>query len=546
MRQQMLGLTWLVGASVSCLAVPVLAIPTTSVGEAGIDALRLQAPPYNLIGRKIAIGQVEVGRPGQFGRDKAVSKNRAVSLAGVFLRDRQAKSNNDLDPHAENVASIMVSSSKAVPGVAPGARLYAVAVGSLQINSQPEECLSTQHVALQNGGDVRAINFSFGEPLDRDPRPDATLDGNALLTQCIDWSARVHNVLYAIAGNQGKGGIPIPTDNFNGVNVAFTTRRDGIFTKVETSNLAGTAGGENRLAGQENDLGSRRAISLVAPGSNLDVINLNGSVSGKASGTSFAAPHVVATVALLQEFGDRRLAQGLAHLKSADRTAPQQQLHWSLDSRRHEVMKAVLMNSADKLKDSGDGLRLGMTRTIIDKDDSDWTASDTYRNPKLPLHPQMGTGQLNAFRAYQQFSAGEWSPADAAPPMGWDYRKVNVASFQDYVLKQPLQQGSFVAITLVWDRLVELNDTHKNGQFAVGESFRDRGLNKLNLYLLEADAKDAVHSTCSSISDVDSVQHIFCPVLKPGNYKIRVEFRQQVNQPTQPYALAWWTMPARK
>ena len=540
MRQQTIKLTWLLGCASSCLAVPVLAIPTSSVGEAGIDALRLQAPPYDLIGRKIAIGQVEVGRPGQFGRDKAVSKNRAVSLAGVFLRDRPAKSNNDLDAHAENVASIMVSSSKAVRGVAPGARLYAVAVGSPQVNNQPEECLSTQQVALQNGGDVRAINFSFGEPLDRDPRPDATLDGNALLTQCIDWSARVHNVLYVIAGNQGKGGIPIPTDNFNGVNVAFTTRRDGIFAKVETSNLAGAiAGGKNRLAGQENDLASRRAISLVAPGSNLDVINLDGSVSGKATGTSFAAPHVVATVALLQEFGDRRLAQSLAE-------TPQQQLHWSIDSRRHEVMKAVLMNSADKLKDSGDGLRLGMTRTITDKNDSDWIASDTYHNPQLPLNAQMGTGQLNAFRAYKQFSAGEWSPDAAVPSMGWDYRKVNVASFQDYVLKQTLQQGSFVAVTLAWDRLVELNDTHKSGQFAVGESFRDRGLNKLNLYLLGADAKDSVRSTCASISDVDSVQHIFCPVPKTGNYKIRVEFRHRVNQPTQPYALAWWTVPARK
>jgi len=39
------------------------------VGEAGIDALRLHDPP-NLLGRKIGIGQVEIGRPGQFGLDK--------------------------------------------------------------------------------------------------------------------------------------------------------------------------------------------------------------------------------------------------------------------------------------------------------------------------------------------------------------------------------------------------------------------------------------------------------------------------------------------
>ncbi len=535
-------LAWMIGGlSASWLSVPVLALPTTSIGEAGIDALRLHSPPYNLIGRKIAIGQVEIGRPGQFGLDKAVSFNRAIALAGVFLRNSLAKSNKDIDPHAENVASIMISSDKALPGIAPGARLYAAAVGSLKTGGQAEECLSAQQVALQNGGDVRAINFSFGETLDRDSRPNAVLDGNALLTQCIDWSARVHNVLYVVAGNQGKGGIPIPTDNFNGMNVAFTTRREGIFTKVDVSNLAGGIGGiGERLAGRETDIGTRRAISLVAPGSNLKLINLNGSVAPRASGTSFAAPQVTATVALLQEFGDSALRRMLLERQLGIR-----QSHWSLDSRRHEVMKAVLMNSADKIKDSGDGLRLGMTKTIIDKNNSDWLASDAYRDPKMPLHSQMGTGQLNAFRAYQQFSAGEWNPSAAVPAMGWDYGRVNAASSQDYVLAQPLQQGSFVAITLAWDRLVELNDPNKNGKFDMRDSFRDRGLNNLDLYLMPAKSKDSVASTCASISDVDSVQHIFCPVLTTGNYKIRVQFRHKVNEATQPYGLAWWTVPAR-
>ena len=34
-----------------------------SLSEKGIDILRLQQPPYNLLGRKVSIGQVEVGRP---------------------------------------------------------------------------------------------------------------------------------------------------------------------------------------------------------------------------------------------------------------------------------------------------------------------------------------------------------------------------------------------------------------------------------------------------------------------------------------------------
>ncbi|MBE9034801.1 S8 family serine peptidase [aff. Roholtiella sp. LEGE 12411] len=525
-------LTWMIwGLSASCLSVPVLASALeNSLGTNGIDALKLHQPPYNLIGRKIAIGQVEIGRPGMFGWDKAVSKNRAISLAAVFSRNGPAKSNSGVDPHAYNVAGVMVSQDKALPGVAPGARLYSSAVGSTKNMGQPEECLSAQHIALQNSGDVRAINFSFGEPLNRDPRPEAVLDGKALLTLCVDWSGRVHDVLYAIAGNQGKGGIPIPTDNFNGMNVAFSSRRGGIFNKVDVSNLAGTNQGvSGRLAGKEFNLDGRRAVSLVAPGNNIALLNPDGKLN-KVTGTSFAAPQVTATVALLQELSDRQM-----------RT---KQPNWSIDARRHQVMKAVLLNSADKIQDSGDGLRLGMSRTLIDKQNQDWVASDAYKDPKIPLDAQMGAGHLNAFRAYQQLSAGQWQPSATVPPIGWNYRTVDVGASADYVLAKPLKQGSFIAISLSWDRLVELNDRNNNQQFDVGENFRDRGLNNLDLYLVKADAKNTdAGAVCSSISPIDSVEHIFCPVPATGNYKIRVHFRQKLNEATQPYALAWWSVP---
>ncbi len=520
-------LAWTIGGlSALGLGSPVLALQTTSIGEAGIDALRLHQLPYDLIGRKISIGQVEIGRPGQYGLDKAVS-GRAIALAGVFLRDRPAKANSNLDPHAQNVASVMISSDKAIRGVAPGARLYSGAVGSLKTGGQPEECLSAQHVAMQNSGDVRAINFSFGETLERDPRINARLDGKALLTQCIDWSSRFHNVLYAIAGNQGKGGIPIPTDNYNGINVAFSSRRDGIFNKVDVSNLSDVKVGlEGRLNGKEVNLGIRRAIGLVAPGSNISLLNPNGKVT-KVSGTSFAAPHVTATVALLQEYGDRQLRA--------------KKNNWSLNARRQEVMKAVMLNSADKLLDTVASLRLGMTKTIIDKQNQDWTASDAYTDPKIPLHAQMGTGQLNAFRAYGQFSPGEWKPTAVVPAIGWDYGLVSANSMQEYLLAKPLVQGGFVSVTLAWNRLVELNDANKNQQYDVGETFNDQGLNNLDLYLVSTESNNPSSSLCTSISEVDSVEHIFCPVPRTGKYKIRVQFSQKVNQATQPYALAWWT-----
>jgi len=54
----------------------------------------------------------------------------------------------------QNVAGLMISSDKALRGVAPAAALFSCRWFA-QTGGQPEECLSAQHVALQNGRDAR-------------------------------------------------------------------------------------------------------------------------------------------------------------------------------------------------------------------------------------------------------------------------------------------------------------------------------------------------------------------------------------------------------
>ena len=252
-----LGLfTWGLGSGF----IVVSPIEDSSIAEEGIDAIRLHRAPFFLSGRKIAIGQVEVGRPAMFGVDKPKEKERRIrpeeaffkiNPTAVFYRDRSPSKTefapdpssvdppdrSQVDPHATQVASLLISHDKALQGVAPQARLYAAAAGAMARGAQPEDCLAAQTVALQNGGDVRAVNLSFGESLRQDPRTNAQLDGNALLTQCIDWSARVNNTLYVVAGNQGKGGIPIPTDNYNRMTIGFTKRLGNVYRKVDFSNL---------------------------------------------------------------------------------------------------------------------------------------------------------------------------------------------------------------------------------------------------------------------------------------------------------------------
>ena len=520
-KAALLALGW------SMLAAPALALPE-SVGKKGVNALRLHQAPYNLLGRKIGIGQVEVGRPVKLGIDKAANNLKAISPRAVFFRDRLPQPDRNADDHASMVAGVMIARDKLLRGVAPQAKLYASAVGSLSDGGQPQECLASQHIARQNSGDIRAINFSFGESLERDERERAILDGKALLTSCVDWSARRHNVLYVVAGNQGTGGIPIPTDNFNGITTAYTSKRKGKFNKVDFANLSALPEGIGRsFIKQEINFGDRRAVSLLAPGSQISLYNQKGEIE-KVSGTSFAAPHITGVVALLQEYGDRQLQQS-------------QRTDWSLASRRHEVMKAVLLNSADKIADSGDGLLLDMERTISSEHNYNWLESDAYQSPRIPLDIQMGTGQINAWRAYQQFSAGQAVANQPIDPVGWHYGKVAANGYEEYYLQQPLAAGSYAAITLAWDRLVELNDFNRNRQYDVGETFRDRGLNNLDIYLLPVDEESNMRNVCSSSSPEDSVEHIFCQIPVTGRYKIRVYHRHQFNLPVQSYGLAWWT-----
>ncbi|HEY9889654.1 MAG TPA: S8 family serine peptidase [Candidatus Obscuribacterales bacterium] len=522
---------------------PVWAL-SASVGTGGIDALRLQGEPYFLTGRKIAIGQVEIGRPSQFGLDKVAGADMPVEVGRVFFLDQPPSPNQYVDGHAANVASVMISQDKTLTGVAPEALLYAAAIGPIQGRSgQPEECFASQQVALSNGGDVRAINFSFGESLSRDPRVNPVLDGNALLTQCIDWSQRVHDVLYVIAGNQGSGGIPIPTDNFNGINVAYSREVDGRFTKVDFANLSSEPSFRSpRSLAPETNVGDRRSINLVAPGSQIAVINPNGE-SRVISGTSFAAPHVTATVALLQEWGDRQIRAA----------AP----NWSLDAREPMVMKAVLLNSADKLEDTGDGLLLGMARTLYDEGNQTWLESDAYTDPRRPLHAELGTGHLNAYRAWQQLQGGQWSAGEPVPAIGWAFgaaesplppdlpRTEAAILYQDYEFADSLQGGSFFSATLAWERLVVLTDRNNNGLYDLGETFQDRGLDNLDLYLMRAEDDDIRNSVWSSVSTVDSVEHIFAQIPATGQYKLRVVYRQQIQGDlAQDYALAWWAVPA--
>jgi hypothetical protein len=381
---------------ISLCEIVLLASTPPALGDAATNGPNgINHPGGAFTGDGIGIGQVEDDRPGLAGTDAAGNIHSSVVPAAVFRQDG-APNTMDVAAHGEQVAGIMISSDPTLVGVALDASLYASAYVTTGTNPGYQDALiAIQHVSQQPN--VWAVNNSWLKP-----NTEATLDGNSLLTLGIDWIASHYNNLEVMAGMEtGHTTQPIPTDNYNGMTIGYSERVGAVWTQVGSLNIL-----------QDQPNGGRSLIDLIAPGDGYPMTGLGTTTVTGQIGTSFAAPQVTGSVALLQQFAEFNI----------NNNTPR----WSLDSRQHQVIKAVLMNSADKLIDNGtvmvngnpvpQGGLLGMTRTVIDQNGQDWLSSEAYHDGlgqdagggSIPLDDQMGAGHLNVTRAVQQFSPGEY------------------------------------------------------------------------------------------------------------------------------------------
>jgi hypothetical protein len=486
-----------------------------TIGPLGINSKGLC-----LDGSGVHIGQAEVlGRSGAFGYDEMPENyNSQVKPFKVYRGVTQdGKDSNNIDEHATWVAGVMIADGSLYgginEGVAPGALLHSAGQGSGP-DDYANMALTMYGLAKQQP--MRAVNMSFGTAL----AGGESIMENAYLTEFVDWSARVHDVLY-VAGHPyyERPGVT-PADNYNGITVGASE----IYPSGEFGAYYSRPWSQNYY---DENPPFRSLTDILAPGVEIRVTALDDE-DLLLDGSSQAAPHVTGAIALLQQYAVREFNN------SNPRFIPQ-------SFEKHQVMKAVLMNGADKL----DGV-LGSNRDITTQNNLKWTDTLAYIAPSLSLDPELGVGHLNVKSSLDNLKPGEYNasvpnnPSTYVPTTGWDFGvSGGTGIWTEYYFNEPLS-GWFSA-TLAWDRHVAssnaIEDRYDYGDLFFNDTLENQ-LTNLGLYLMPADRNDLIFAIEWSNDPSENLEHIFWNIEDEGMYKL-VVVNHGDRGDSEEYGLAW-------
>ena len=382
-------------------------------------------------------------------------------------------------------------------------------------------------------GTTDVINSSWGALI-----PGNTTGGTDGRANIVDGRADQNpsTTFVSSAGNSGSAANTVgsPGSGYNGITVG------ALATASPTSNVYNTVAGFSSRGAQDfteptgtnSCLTCRAAVDIAAPGTSLTAAFYGGdtggnnagiggvptgspsSYTGSVSGTSFSAPIVAGGAALLYS-ASRNLGAlpGLA------------------ESRDARVIKAVLMNSADKIPgwNNAQVVNAGVIETT------------------QSLDLASGAGALNLGQAFEQYvnadtqSVAGMSSGDqgSVGTVGFDLGEVIADNSNVYSISQPLESGSTMTVTLAWfrDRTTEFTELTQN------VSTLDNAQADLDLIIRNATTNQIV---AQSISAVNVVEHLSFVVPAEALYEIEVTYPRNVfgNLDAEQYGLAWHAVSA--
>ena len=401
------------------------------------------------------------------------------ALSGSYLGGLNfAKGQGWIADHATAVAGAAVSQDPNRMGVAPGAGFWTAQTAnraSRNPDSQAQPLAAetfAQGLGILNGNPAEVLTLSIG-----------FLGSTTAADQwslALDHVAATEGTTVVVAvGNDGPNPSSIPGPPgaaYNILSVGATGGTGAAWSDDYTQIAPYSSRGETSDGRSKPD--------IVAPGTFLELPTiLPADGWTETSGTSFAAPLVAGGVALMIDLGD----------------------DIGLDT-DPKVVKAVLMNSADKLP--------GWNNT-----------------PTSPLDPDFGAGQMNLEEAFHQYTAGE-QEVGSVTGLGWDHAILSGATPNTYTIDTPVDAGASMTATLTWNRDVSTNTDNINTAI-----YSAAALENLELFLY--DTTDLAIPVASSISLVDNVEHLSLTAPGSGSYLLEVrEAGGAVLSPTS-YSLAW-------
>jgi len=422
-------------------------------------------------------------------------------------------------------------------GVAPAATLSAGAVartinpdGAASSLEVRDVCGVYKYFFSENPQDV--INSSWG-PISEEPGGYLAAFADGLLCE------NPLETLVISAGNKIDGQLARPTtfaQSYNAIAVGalgnvprydavadFSVRAPSDFFNPTTGELVENA---------------RASIDICAPGVNVFTAVYDASDPSlteeysAASGTSFSAPIVAGTAALMVSLS--KSLEGNPSFVAAG---------WSSDARDSRVIKAVLMNSADKPAgwDNGQSLQNGVEFKIEVGGISGAYMTQTYDGivaTSQGLDYNFGAGALNAERALEQY-VGMYTSGTADNV--WLLDSVDFCASKLYNLGK-IDAGRILNLTLVWQALYELAaEAGEDGSYAIEAA----ALADLSLEIWIRLSEDVFQPVAISDCKYNNVEHLTVTLAGVADYYARVAFFGMAygELPNETFALAWSVVP---